>query len=727
MGDTDVDFTTTCGLGRWRPKFMQVLASKKVYMFFYGAIGIIKGMQYTYLSSMLTTFEKIFGIKAQQTAYLMSGNEIAQVLFLFFLPLTMKVKKRPLWCSIGMVITSLGLYMMSLPHFISDHHHLLDTGPIPAEADKDFRHNVSFAWSNEAPDTEQSRGLCGSDHHPNSLEGMCAEDGSRIVDWTGLIIVFLGVALTGVGNSLFWCFGMVYLDDNSGKGNSPFMLSLTFVFKLIGPTFGSLLGAKCLSTYVIPGEDVDIDTKDPRWIGAWWIGFPIIATLLLMVSLPLMFFPQRLPREGTDASKEAKENLLSEKKEGRNDFLPAIKRLLTNKLFVTNYFSSVFYVFAFAGFGTFMAKYMEYQFRQSAGRSAGMTGLVGTAPKAIGLMVSGYLIGRFKFSARTIAAWQVILGFFYFGTLIIFSIVGCSTSQMYGEMTETGAYQVNVACNLDCECPASRMQPICSKDGVTNFYSPCHAGCGGQEKMMNEFNVTTGTVFTDCACVETASKASNTSLSSKWLVKDHLREFSHPPPLAVIDEARRKFLEAGNPVTEAMAGWCEVPGCATNFKIFMGIVFLLSILGSTSRVGNVLVALRCVDIRDKALSFGLQVVSISLLAMLPSPIFYGSIIDNTCLLWQEECGETTNCLLYDSDRLRKALMLTTAGIMMIGVLFDIAVVYYAGGLELFDDEKKDAEEPTKAFNRIDKLKESSDYDVVFGSHVSLTKDSAFKS
>ena len=27
----------------------------------------------------------------------------------------------------------------------------------------------------------------------------------------------------------------------------------------------------------------------------------------------------------------------------------------------------------------------------------------------------------------------------------------------------------------------SRMQPICSKDGVTNFYSPCHAGCRAQE------------------------------------------------------------------------------------------------------------------------------------------------------------------------------------------------------------------------------------------------------
>ena len=32
---------------------------------------------------------------------------------------------------------------------------------------------------------------------------------------------------------------------------------------------------------------------------------------------------------------------------------------------------------------------------------------------------------------------------------------------MYGEMTEAGAYQVNVACNLDCECPASRQVSTC--------------------------------------------------------------------------------------------------------------------------------------------------------------------------------------------------------------------------------------------------------------------------
>ena len=43
-------------------------------------------MSYTYLSSTLTTMERKFGIKAKELAYLMSGNEISQFLFLFALP-----------------------------------------------------------------------------------------------------------------------------------------------------------------------------------------------------------------------------------------------------------------------------------------------------------------------------------------------------------------------------------------------------------------------------------------------------------------------------------------------------------------------------------------------------------------------------------------------------------------------------------------------------------------
>ncbi len=115
-----VDRETTCGLGPWRPgkktkceqiklvllnllltsflaAFLQRLASKKVYMFFYGALGIIQGMFFTYLSATLSTLERQFGIKSKEAAYMMSGNEISQarkkpffITFLFVKPLTFR-------------------------------------------------------------------------------------------------------------------------------------------------------------------------------------------------------------------------------------------------------------------------------------------------------------------------------------------------------------------------------------------------------------------------------------------------------------------------------------------------------------------------------------------------------------------------------------------------------------------------------------------------------------
>ena len=134
--------------------------------------------------------------------------------------------------------------------------------------------------------------------------------------------------------------------------------------------------------------------------------------------------------------------------------------------------------------------------------------------------------------------------------------------------------------------------------------------------------------------------------------------------------------------------------CGNVFSIFMGVMFALSILGSTGRIGNALVALRCIDVRDKSLSMAFNVAFLSLLAMLPSPLIYGAIIDTTCTLWQKECGETTNCMLYDKEAMRRTMMLTTAGIMSVGVLFDIGVWYYAKVVVIFTpDNDEDDDKP----------------------------------
>jgi len=37
---------------------------------------------------------------------------------------------------------------------------------------------------------------------------------------------------------------------------------------------------------------VDISPKDPRWIGAWWLGFLVFGAFSLLFSIPTMCFPR---------------------------------------------------------------------------------------------------------------------------------------------------------------------------------------------------------------------------------------------------------------------------------------------------------------------------------------------------------------------------------------------------------------------------------------------------
>ena len=40
--------------------------------------------------------------------------------------------------------------------------------------------------------------------------------------------------------------------------------------------------------------DVDIGPKDPRFIGAWWLGFVILGMGTMLLAIPLMCFPRVL-------------------------------------------------------------------------------------------------------------------------------------------------------------------------------------------------------------------------------------------------------------------------------------------------------------------------------------------------------------------------------------------------------------------------------------------------
>ena len=41
--------------------------------------------------------------------------------------------------------------------------------------------------------------------------------------------------------------------------------------------------------------ETDMTSQDPKWVGAWWIGFILLAVIMLIWAVPTVLFPARLP------------------------------------------------------------------------------------------------------------------------------------------------------------------------------------------------------------------------------------------------------------------------------------------------------------------------------------------------------------------------------------------------------------------------------------------------
>jgi Organic Anion Transporter Polypeptide (OATP) family len=102
--------------------------------------------------------------------------------------------------------------------------------------------------------------------------------------------------------------------------------------------------------------------------------------------------------------------------------------------------------------------------------------------------------------------------------------------------------------------------------------------------------------------------------------------------------------------SEASIGYCPLQ--CSNFKWYIVLFSVFVFVHSTSEVGSMLLILRCVDPRDKAMALGLIQFAIGLFGNVPCPIVYGAVVDSACLVWDVACGERGACWLYDSDVFR---------------------------------------------------------------------------
>lgn len=91
------------------------------------------------------------------------------------------------------------------------------------------------------------------------------------------------------------------------------VLAITIGVRILGPALGFIVGSLCTSVYADLSVDPKIDTTDPRWVGAWWLGnqtdvrrlivfitlsstlgLVLISGLLMLASFAMFAFPKRL-------------------------------------------------------------------------------------------------------------------------------------------------------------------------------------------------------------------------------------------------------------------------------------------------------------------------------------------------------------------------------------------------------------------------------------------------
>uniref|UniRef100_U5EK85 Solute carrier organic anion transporter family member n=1 Tax=Corethrella appendiculata TaxID=1370023 RepID=U5EK85_9DIPT len=713
-----------CGFNCWHPKWMQKFATTRTFIAVYGFLGTIQAIGFVYIIVTLTTLERRFKIPSYTTGLMLAGNEISQILLSMILSYFGGHQNRPRWLAWGVVFSAISCFILASPHLI------YGPGDDALKLTKEFQleGNQTLLFNSTTPVTlsKNTNRLCLS----KPVEKECVEVLASILP---IVLIFISQFVLGIGNTLYFTLGQTYIDDNTDKTKTPMMLGYAAALRTLGPVIGFGMGYVCLKVYIDPTKTPLIDSKDPRWLGAWWLGWIILGFTMLIFASLLALFPRELPKQQKKNKKEkrsseipkfmSREELSANKKSALDmsmtdvndveeiprlkDMPQALMRLVRNKILLYNILSSVFYILGSTGYITFLSKYIEVQFHRAMAEATMITGPVTLIGIVSGLLISGKVISKYKPRASKLLFWNVIVGCCYMAGQFSYLFFTCPDGKM--PLVEGGRLNLTTNCNAHCSCDGIAYNPVCYEATGVTYFSSCHAGC-------SKWNPK-GRFYHSCDC---AGNDGPPKITHAWNQYDHgaisttdageIIEFvTANPELAgseyetdtePIKSRRRRAIESttlspDDKIWGKMIPGACLKGCGFGFLMFTAISVTINILGSSGRIGNILVNFRAVKKEDKSFTQGLILMMISLFAFIPGPIVYGKIIDSTCLVWTEECGKRGNCQLYDQKSFRYYINFTAMIVTFFGVFFDVLVWWYGRNLDLYGDRENEQEQRNK--------------------------------
>ncbi|CAL4067758.1 unnamed protein product, partial [Meganyctiphanes norvegica] len=620
----------SCGWLCLTPACLQGCRTAKWALFWLCWASTVQGMVVNgFINSVITNIEKRFDLRSTDAGVIAGAYDIASVLCAipvsYFGSRPGASKSR--WLGWGMFIMGLGSFCFAAPHFLAPEYN-----PSGKEAGE-----ILFCIRNE------------------EFSERCTMSAQNWMSKFRIVFI-ISQFIHGIGSSPLYTLGTTFLDESVPMKMSSIYLGIFYAMGAVGPALGYVLGSIFLKIYVDtphvdPAAVHDISPDSELWIGGWWIGFLISGALSIIISVPIMAFPDKLPGyKAIQASRVSEaysgdETSASTGFGNMRDFPRAARTLLANPTFLALSLAGACEGSLMTGFATFTPKFLETQFQIPASRASVLIGLVAVPAAGGGTFLGGWIVKKLKLSCAGIIRVCIILSSLCFLSYFTFTI-SCPNPQFAGvniayDNRPISIYDSNLTgiCNANCSCGNVSYDPVCGSNGVV-YFSPCHAGCTA---MNNESKV-----YSDCACVTTV----------------HLEELQSPNNISEIGIARRENMEH-----------CKV-NCP-HMTTFMIVFFIIMLITFVTGLPALTATLRCVQDDQKSLALGLQWIIVRLLGTISGPMIFGSLIDKSCTLWQNTCGITGSCRMYDNPNMSKYMMgVSLFGKFLSTILFIIAWKLY---------------------------------------------------
>ncbi|XP_016160591.1 PREDICTED: solute carrier organic anion transporter family member 4C1 isoform X3 [Ficedula albicollis] len=257
-----------CGWGPCTPRVLQLFNNSEGYLTAYSLLAIFQGIVVNGLINIsISTIEKRYELNSSLTGLISASYDISFCILSLFVSYFGERGHKPRWLAFSAFMLGVGSLVFSLPHFSSG----------------------KYQYGGKIEDT------CPTAETTFANATCSASTNSSLHKY--LYVFILGQLLLGVGGTPLYTLGTAFIDDSVPKHKASLYIGIGYAMSLLGPAIGYVLGGQLLKVYIdiqIP-KSSKVDQDDPRWLGAWWIGFLACFFAVWLLIIPFSCFPRHLP------------------------------------------------------------------------------------------------------------------------------------------------------------------------------------------------------------------------------------------------------------------------------------------------------------------------------------------------------------------------------------------------------------------------------------------------